>query len=205
MICIRALQVRQGDSFLLSFQKENASQLLVIDSGYGITYPHFKQNLLEMFKQYNCKAQMFLTHVDLDHIGGYIRLFTDPEFQEYDRISAFYYNSIESLQSVCGGEFPDTGQSADIVFMNTNTGYKDAVKLETLLKVKGVPVEAGLLASRQIDLGPDIRTVILSPSRSSLVNYQAWAANKDGRHAVKLQTSAARYDYGQPLEELRKR
>lgn len=202
MITVRALQVQQGDSFMISFQKDASSYILIIDSGYACTYPIFKQNLLELLEQYNCKIQMLLTHIDLDHIGGYVHLFSDHRFQAYDRISAFYYNTMESLQTLFPGATPDMVEAADRVFTNTDTSYKGATTLEKLLKGKEINVVTNLHAGRTIDIGKDIRATVLSPSGKSLEKYQSWVENQAKRQKAKLQTAAAVSDYSQPLKKL---
>lgn len=202
MITVRTLQVCQGDCFMVSFQKEADCHLLIIDSGYVCTYRLFKQNLLELLERYNCKIQMLLTHIDTDHIGGYTSLFSDPRFPVYGRISAFYYNTMESIQALFPGATPDMVEAADRVFTNTDTGYKGAVTLEKILNDKRVNVVTDLQAGRAIDLSKDIRATVLSPIGRSLEKYRTWVENQAKRQKAKRKTAAAVSDYDQPLKEL---
>ena len=199
MISIHSLPIGNGDCFIITFQSdqpEKQTQLLVIDSGFAGTYSTLKRELFRKIQKYDCEMRMLLTHIDQDHIGGYKALFQNSCFQEYSRIKTFYYNTTQSILKLCPGLDPDVIEDDDHISLGVETGYRDAITLETLLESKDVSVLTGLESGRKLSFGPGIQAICLSPSRSSLEKYRNWVKGQDGL------TTACVPDYGKPLEEL---
>lgn len=196
MIKIYAPQIGTGDCFLLYFQEDGPEQLLVVDSGFSGTYPLFKKNLLLFMQTHDCNARMLLTHIDRDHIGGYKKLFQDTSFQMYDRIAAFYYNSLQSLQELFSEVTEEMVDGADGVSFSTLTSYREAITLETFLKEKQISVKTGLYSGTQIEIGEELKLTFLSPSVASMQRYQKWSRSEERKTATKGT------DYHRTLNEL---
>lgn len=58
MIIVHALQVNNGDCFMLAFPDCNKPKLLVIDSGYVGTFQKFRDTLYRLIKTYDCDVYM---------------------------------------------------------------------------------------------------------------------------------------------------
>ena len=196
MIEIHAPQIGMGDCFLIYIQEGEQEQLLVIDSGFSGTYPLFKQRLSSLMNTHACETRMLLTHIDRDHIGGFKKLFQDTNFQMQDRVTAFYYNTLHSLQALVPEVTEEMIEGSDHISLGTLTSCSDAITLEMLLTEKHVFVKTGLYSGTQIELGEGIRMTVLSPSVSSMTRYQEWARTKG------LKTEASATDYHKPLREL---
>lgn len=197
MISIHMLPVGNGDCFILVLQDGDHTQLLVIDSGFVGTYRIFKPNLFNLLDKYSCDVHMLLTHIDTDHIGGYKTLFQDDKFKDYGRIAAFYYNTTKSLKKLAPDLTPAMLGDEDRINSGTKTGLPDAIRLEHLLRDKGVPVVTGLHLGSSITFCPGMQAIVLSPSPATLSKYQAWV-----KAQTDLPTAAGISDYKKDLKEL---
>ncbi|KKX47711.1 MBL fold metallo-hydrolase [Sphingobacterium sp. IITKGP-BTPF85] len=72
-LVLEAFPAAKGDSFLLSWGKEENFNHLLIDSGIPNTYRFIKGTL----KDVNELSAIILTHVDYDHLGGMLKMFDD--------------------------------------------------------------------------------------------------------------------------------
>lgn len=197
MISIQSLPVGKGDCFILTFKNTGYSQLLVIDSGFPGTYGIFKKSLFSQIEKDHNELRMLLTHIDRDHIGGYKALFKDSGFSE--KVTAFYYNTIESLQKLAPNLTSDMVKDADHIILGAKTSYGDAVTLENLLKAQLTPVLTGFESGCKVAFGSHVYATVLSPSPSSLAKYQTWVCNQGGSTTA---TAATVLDYAKPLEDL---
>ena len=192
-----ALQVQNGDCFMLLFPDYKKPQLLVIDSGFVGTFHLFKAKLYELMTTYDCDIHMILTHIDRDHIGGFKCLFHKCDGNLFDHIAGFYYNTLESLKQLEPSITKEMVLDNDILSTTTKTSYNDGMTLETFFKEHGIPVYTGLYANSRIDLCDDIFMQILSPSQASLAKYKNWICKEADR-----KTAAAADDYKCSLSEL---
>jgi len=197
MIIVHALQVNNGDCFMLVFSNCNKPKLLVIDSGYVGNFQKFKDTLFRLIETYDCDVYMLLTHIDRDHIGGFKCLFRNFNSNKCEHIAGFYYNTLESIQRFAPCVTKEMVQADDEISVTTKTSYSDAVTLEKFLTEKKIFVQTGLQTGGQIDFCDGLRAHVLSPSASSLAKYQHWCQRKSTR-----KTTAVAADYHKPLAEL---
>ena len=197
MIIVHALQVNNGDCFMLAFPDCNKPKLLVIDSGYVGTFQKFRDTLYRLIETYDCDVYMLLTHIDRDHIGGFKCLFRNFNSKECERIAGFYYNTLESVQRLVPCVTKEMVQADDEISITTKTGYADAVTLEKFLTEKKIFVQTGFQAGGQINFCDGLRAHVLSPSAGSLAKYQHWCQRESTR-----KTTAVVADYHKPLAEL---
>ncbi|MBB4825592.1 beta-lactamase superfamily II metal-dependent hydrolase [Sporosarcina luteola] len=98
MINIKMYPAENGDSFLISFGKENRKHIL-IDCGYAETYhKYLKKDLLEI-KEKGEKINLFIvTHIDEDHILGAIEFLEDNNNSRFIEVEEIWYNCYRHLQ-----------------------------------------------------------------------------------------------------------
>lgn len=197
MIIVHALQVNNGDCFMLVFPNCSKPKLLVIDSGYVGNFQKFKNALLRLIEDYDCDVYMVLTHIDRDHIGGFKCLFRNFNPKICERVVGFYYNTLESIQRFAPCVTKEMVQADDEISVTTKTGYADAVTLENFFTEKKIFVQTGLQAGGHIDFCDGLRAHVLSPSARSLAKYQHWCQRESTR-----KTTAVAADYHKPLAEL---
>lgn len=197
MVIFRALQVKNGDCFMLIFPDYKKPQLLIIDSGFVGTFREFEKNLHQLMKTYDCDIHMLLTHIDQDHIGGFRRLFGKSDHSFLGCIVGFYYNTLESLKRLAPFVTEEMVSGNDVMSTTTKTSYNDAMTLEKFLKDHNIPVHTGLYANGRIGFCDGISAQILSPSQASLDKYKNWIRNES-----KCKTSAFKADYSCPLNTL---
>lgn len=197
MVEIHSLQVNNGDCFMIVFTDCKKPIILVIDSGYVNTYWTFKSKLQDLISTYDCEIHMVLTHIDLDHIGGFKCFFSNVDSKMLSRIKGFYYNTLESLQIFAPCITEKMVQSADAITTSTKTGYGDAVTLEKYLKEKNICVHTGLKAGHTINFCEGVQAHVLSPSPNSLEKFQNWCEKESDR-----KTASKPSDYDIPLAEL---
>lgn len=197
MVIFRALQVKNGDCFMLLFPDQKKSQLLIIDSGFVGTFRKLEKNLYQFIEKYDCDIHMLLTHIDQDHIGGFRRLFGKSDHNLFGRIVGFHYNTLESLKQLAPFVTKEMVLSNDVMSTTTKTSYNDAMTLEAFLKNHNIPVNTGLYANGRVDFCEGISAQILSPSQSSLAKYQKWICAESER-----KTAASVTDYSRSLNAL---
>lgn len=97
MISLTVFDAKGGDSFLVSFGKENNTNIL-IDTGFVSTYTNdIKEALMSLSKNNKKLDLMVITHVDQDHIQGGLKLIKENEYKKVDGISV---RSIIEVQEV---------------------------------------------------------------------------------------------------------
>lgn len=153
---LETLDALKGDCFLLSWNKNN---YLLIDAGTKGTYPFLKKKLNQIKKL----EGIIVTHVDYDHIGGFIKLMTvqrPPIEPTYD----VYINTPDLILS------PNESDKV---------GYKHGILFDRKLSDKGIipkSIYLGVDKTNTIDIKGLILT-ILSPSRTILQTLKKnWTA-----------------------------
>jgi beta-lactamase superfamily II metal-dependent hydrolase len=144
---LEALDALKGDCFLLSWDENNH---LLIDSGTKGTYPFLKKKLTEVKKL----EGIIVTHVDYDHIGGFIKLMAaqrPPIEPTYD----IYINTPDLILS------PNESDKV---------GYKHGIQFDKKLSDKGIipkSIHLGINRTNTIDI-KGLKLTILSPSKTIL-------------------------------------
>lgn len=200
MVIFRALQVKNGDCFMLLFPDYKKPQLLIIDSGFVGTFRKLEENLYQLMEKYDCDIHMLLTHIDQDHIGGFKSLFGKLDHSLFRHIVGFYYNTLESLKVLDPFVTKEMISSNDVISTTTKTSYNDAMTLETFLKEHNIPVYTGFYANGRIDFCESIFAQVLSPSQASLAKYKNWICTESER-----KTDASAEDYCCSINDLAKR
>lgn len=74
---LKSFPAGKGDAFLLTWGDTENSFNLLIDSGIPITYRFIRPDLIAQGKL----DAVILTHVDYDHLGGYLKLLDDADLK----------------------------------------------------------------------------------------------------------------------------
>lgn len=157
---LEALNALKGDSFLLSWNNEENH--ILIDSGTIGTY---KNALNRKLRQINKLEAVIISHVDYDHIGGFVRLMSIPRppvESNYD----IFINTPDLILS------PNTSE---------NVGYKHGIQLDIKLAQKKIKPKGLYLGShnKNIVYIKGLKLQILSPSEAILQELKKhWTAEK---------------------------
>lgn len=102
MLKLKMYPANNGDAFLI---KANGQHVLV-DAGYASTYTTYLAGELAELAERGIPLRLVVcTHIDADHIGGLLALFTDNGSPEHRRIEieAVWHNSLRSLPYTVDG------------------------------------------------------------------------------------------------------
>jgi beta-lactamase superfamily II metal-dependent hydrolase len=184
-----------GDCFLVSFPDENQTNIL-IDSGFQTNYSILKKRLQELSKAGKCIDLLVITHIDIDHISGSLKLLSENKNYESPKIikiKEIWHNSFRHLQfnkRIIGSI--ETSDKEIIEAINSkgwvNENEKRTVKIgakqgsslarlilegkypwNTNFKGKAIMSDA---ITNDIQLTPEIRIRILSPNLENLKDLE---------------------------------
>ena len=164
-VSIEMLPAEHGDCLFVEVITHASTFTMIIDGGTRGTYGRALRKRLAEVKKLDV---MVLTHVDYDHIGGFISLFKDklrPNFE----IGRVYINtpSIINLMESAG-----------------NVSIINGISFEEMLINNKIRYESVTTATKCINLTSDISLDILSPDISTLKSFFAdWEVEKLSRSA----------------------
>lgn len=156
---IRSFTAGKGDSFLLSWERDGSPHRLLIDAGLPGTYRFIRDELIK----FPVLDGIIATHIDMDHIGGLLRMVEDDKngINEYT-----LYMNTPSLALIPGGD--------------GNVGYKHGTLLNATLAKKGIFANAmheGMNEDNTVTIA-GLRFQILSPNSTILNELSAkWKAD----------------------------
>ncbi|MBZ7467520.1 MBL fold metallo-hydrolase, partial [Klebsiella grimontii] len=88
---VLVLKAGKGDSLLLSWKKHH----MLIDSGTPATLRKDRNPLLPPIKDIDF---FVLTHIDYDHIGGFLHVFSHSEIKSFHPNLKFFVNTPELIR-----------------------------------------------------------------------------------------------------------
>ncbi len=157
---IKSFRAGKGDSFLLSWKDCEKPHRLLVDAGLPGTYRFIRDELMKT----PVLDGVVLTHVDMDHIGGLLRMVEDDK----NGLNPYpVYMNTPSLALAPGGE--------------GKVGYRHGRLLEDILTEKGIevhPMVVGMTVDNIIQIG-GLQLQILSPNRAIIDAFiKAWTAEQ---------------------------
>lgn len=202
-IRVRVLQANHGDSILVSHDGPGETFNLLIDGGNAGAFRYgpqerMKGDLCKVLDELKAKNQhldlVILTHIDDDHIGGFLRAFKAPGHGEM--IKSIWFNTSKLITDHFNSpEIPEN----DIHFADAspNTSVRQGKKFDQLLKDLNIDRGPLIMAGQKIVLGPFTFT-ILSPTEKQLQKLLCiWSVEKS-----LPDTSADETDYSISFEKL---
>jgi beta-lactamase superfamily II metal-dependent hydrolase len=130
MITVETLPALEGDCLLVNLD----DNYILIDSGREETYKTaLKSRLLQLYEQKNDVELAILTHIDKDHIGGFISFLSDDEMKI--RVKEFWYNAYHHIPS----ESSAYRRGQRVTFAKKRMAVSDARCLTKLITKKNIP------------------------------------------------------------------
>jgi beta-lactamase superfamily II metal-dependent hydrolase len=87
-----------GDCLLLSYGEDNALRHVLVDGGRTRTYDSLRRVLAQIGQRGERIELLVLTHIDADHIEGFLRLATDQPLPA--QVAEIWFNGFDQLSSV---------------------------------------------------------------------------------------------------------
>lgn len=157
---IKVLKAFHGDCILIkTFDDQGSPFNILIDGGPSKTY---KYTLRDEIKNIKVIHLLILTHIDSDHIAGFLRFFKSSKFDDIE-IKKYWFNGPNLLR----------------ISNSFEISYKQGKTLEELLLQKNEPKEKWeeqiYYTGNELKLSPGINCKILSPTKDVLDSlYEEW-------------------------------
>jgi hypothetical protein len=156
---IKSFPAQKGDAFVLEWRDFATDRYILVDAGGPPTYAYIKRYL----KIHGLPLAIVVTHVDYDHVGGFLKLFADPSLLGKETVKA-YINTPELILR------PPTGDAVAV-----RHGLSFASLLEEL-KIEPRPLYTGLYFGDNVTL-PGLTLSLFSPPKEVVERFmQQWAA-----------------------------
>lgn len=196
LINIKVLKALYGDCIILTYGLEQINYIL-IDGGIGKEcYRSLKVFFDNLEKDKASLSLLVLTHIDLDHIDGVLKLFSDENF-EFSKINKMWFNYGDFLDSELKIIRDKEINDLRIQDVTTKIGWKQGTSLELILKKSGFQYEKIIKKLDEIDL-EEAHFTVLSPSLEVLRDFnEQWAIERE--QETKISSVS---DYTFPIEEL---
>lgn len=157
---LKVFEASKGDSFALSWGEQSEFNIL-IDAGIFGTYRFIK----EFLREKNTLEAIIATHVDYDHIGGFIRLFQDNELP-INLNFPVYINTPDLIL---------TPEETDLV--NYNHGEVLTKKLDEK-NIERIPLYVGMNKDNTLEI-KGLKIHIISPNGTILKELvEKWSASE---------------------------
>lgn len=173
-IKVRVLQANHGDCILVSHEGPKGVFNLLIDGGNSATFkrgapPRHKGALCTLLDELKEKGQCIdlaiLTHIDDDHIGGFLSAFKAPGYLR-EMVKSIWFNSSRLITDYFNA--PDIPQNnVNLSVDSPNTSVQQGKSLETVLDEVGCQRAPLIQAGQTIKSGP-FTFDVLSPDEASL-------------------------------------
>jgi Metallo-beta-lactamase superfamily len=184
------LPAQQGDALWVEYGAEDSPFRILIDAGTSPTAPIVRQRILDLPEDRRRLELMIVTHIDTDHIGGVLKLLTDPPagldvgdvwFNERRHLE----RPRESHLGAIDGEI--LGVQLDALRWTWNEAFGTGLAM----------VDDGDDAPPSFELDGGMRLTLLSPGRAQAEALKtAWLAELDAKHL-----DPASPDYAERLSE----
>lgn len=203
---VKFLQVDHGDAILISFDNEQVSRNILIDSGPRSSYEYGNRPArngalkiaLSELKQANQNIDLLiLTHVDDDHIAGILKWFSSSDFNP-QFIKKVWFNSGRLINEFFQENLENENLQELEMYTSTQTSINQGVTFESLIEIHGLRDRQLLIKALDTFEDVGVKFTILSPSdeelRSLLFKWE--------REALDTLTSGQDNDYNNSIEKL---
>lgn len=183
---IQILPANEGDCILVQLPDGESTFRMLIDCGPPQTWGNILKDLLTHFREnYISIDLLIISHIDYDHIGGAIPLFTDESLSSV--IKAVWYNGLEQIIEI-NNDATDRIEEKDVLTyrelaanchvhfneIQENISVKQSQTLSQLLHDRNIPINShfeGKSINGDIDklvISDNIAIDILTPSKLAL-------------------------------------
>ncbi|HAM9851739.1 MULTISPECIES: ComEC/Rec2 family competence protein [Enterobacteriaceae] len=184
-IKVRILQANHGDCILITHEDVECCFNLLIDGGNAATFKHgvaerHKGALCSALDELKAKKQCIdlaiLTHIDDDHIGGFLKAFKAQGYLS-EMVKSIWFNSSKLITDYFGEpEIPEN--NIHLEFDSPNTSAQQGKSLEAALDKVDCQRASLIIAGQTIQAGP-FTFKILSPNEEGLRKLlQVWPKEK---------------------------
>lgn len=180
---IEMLPADHGDCFIVQSRSAGELFTMVIDGGTRATYGRgLRKRLQELAKV----DAVVLTHVDYDHIGGFIAFFQDA-MRPKPEIGCFYINTPSVIR---------------VLDSSGKVSIDNGITLENLLRENGIKYQSLTSETKNIEIYPGISLDVLSPDKDALNKLiEGWECIEEGQKAS-TQVGSKSLDINMSIEEL---
>src|SRR5262249_18112465 len=132
-----------GDCLWLEYGSAAHPHRVIIDGGTRRSYPALRSRILALKPEERVIELLVITHVDLDHIGGAVRLLQDRELLvRYDDVWFNGYRHLEQAEDMLG---PVDGEALTLEIVTQKLPWNAAFAAGPVLTpVAGPPVSRTL-------------------------------------------------------------
>ncbi len=173
-IKVRILSANNGDCFLVTHEDSEGVFNLLIDGGNSATFKwgaaqKHKGALCVVLDELKDKGQCIhlavLTHIDADHIGGFLNAFNATGYLN-EMVKSIWFNSSRLITDhFSKPDIPEN--SVQLGIDSPNTSVQQAKSLESVLDEVGCHREPLILSGQTIKHGP-FTFKVLSPNQEAL-------------------------------------
>lgn len=199
-VIIKVLKADNGDSILIRYVgNDNTNHNILIDGGLKRTYSRvLKKELEVIFKRGELVDLVVITHLDQDHIGGILKMITDPNGHK-DIIANYWFNSgriiLEYLKTHIS-----KNRDVQLEENSPEVSFKQALTLEHFLLTGEKWHSKPIHALQKFDLF-GAKFQVLSPTVSGLKRLnRKWETELKDKESKKI--SSKNNDYNRSIEDL---
>lgn len=178
MFQVHTFPAQDGDCFLLSYGDEGRPRHVLIDGGRASTYATLRAALRGIAEQGGCLDLLVLTHIDADHIEGFLKLAQDKT--QPVRVAQVWFNGFDqlsALEAFSPGQGDRFSDALHRLGWSWNTSFEGG---SVSLAEGGKP--------RRISLESGLQLTLLSPDSGKLSTLRkAWQQWRD-KKAVERET-----------------
>lgn len=193
-LIIKAYQASYGESFLVSINNEMEFNI-IIDFGFKTTYNNIIKNDINSLAKKNKKLNLIiLTHIDIDHIVGFIPFIKDMVNHNLIGVDDIWFNNFEHVYKSVISKPITREYKTEIIeeikcstHMNTVDSYEEEIGYKEAETISGLIEQYSLKkllnkknnnkaiylkeneSFREISLSKDIKIVLLSPYKKDLI------------------------------------
>lgn len=205
---IKFLQAFNGDSILISFTEKEEYVNILIDGGTSTTYSYKDKKdgkikpgdlkvIIDELKTKNQKLDLvILTHIDDDHIDGFLKWFSNDELATQS-IKEVWFNSGRVIKTYLN-DMESEIESLKFKEITTLTSVKQGVDFENYIKDKNVWNEKIIKQGDAVNWNNMVSFQILSPGKERMEKLLKEWNNK----APESLDTSRKEDYKKTLKKL---
>jgi beta-lactamase superfamily II metal-dependent hydrolase len=156
---IKSFPAHKGDAFALQGREGAADRYILIDAGTRPTYTHIKPYL----NSHGLPLAIVVTHVDYDHVGGFLKMFADESLVGKEAVAVFI-NTPELILRP---------RTSDAVGIGHGLSFASLLKE---LKIEPRPLYRGLYAGDSVALSGLTLSLLSPPAEVVKTLMEQWKA-----------------------------